>query len=118
MASKPKHAFADKKLLGRAIQDSFLKLNPKIQVQNLVMFLVYLSAILTTVLWIVSLFGWKDAPSGFTLAIAIILWFTCLFANFAEAIAEGRGKARRIPSGRQRRMWKHIKFLPLKRRIS
>ena len=62
MASKPKHAFADKKLLGRAIQDSFLKLNPKIQVQNLVMFLVYLSAILTTVLWIVSLFGWKDAP--------------------------------------------------------
>lgn len=93
MASKPKHAFADKKLLGRAIQDSFLKLNPKIQVQNLVMFLVYLSAILTTVLWIVSLFGWKDAPSGFTLAIAIILWFTCLFANFAEAIAEGRGKA-------------------------
>ena len=57
------------------------------------MLLVYISAILTTGLWVVSLFGWKDAPSGYTLAIAVILWFTCLFANFAEAIAEGRGKA-------------------------
>ena len=57
------------------------------------MLLVYISAILTTGLWIVSLFGLKDASSGYTLAIAIILWFTCIFANFAEAIAEGRGKA-------------------------
>lgn len=61
--------------------------------QNPVMLLVYISAILTTGLWIVSLFGLKDASSGYTLAIAIILWFTCIFANFAEAIAEGRGKA-------------------------
>ena len=57
------------------------------------MFLVFVSAILTSILWVVSLFGLKDAPSGYTLAIAIILWFTVLFANFAEAIAEGRGKA-------------------------
>ena len=56
------------------------------------MFLVFVSAILTSILWVVSLFGLKDAPSGYTLAIAIILWFTVLFANFAEAIAEGRGK--------------------------
>ena len=93
MASKTKSAFADKKMLGRAIKDSFIKLNPKTQVQNPVMLLVYVSAILTTGLWIVSLFGLKDASSGYTLAIAVILWFTCIFANFAEAIAEGRGKA-------------------------
>ena len=93
MVSKTKSAFADKKMLGRAIKDSFIKLHPKTQVQNPVMLLVYISAILTTGLWIVSLFGLKDASSGYTLAIAIILWFTCIFANFAEAIAEGRGKA-------------------------
>ena len=57
------------------------------------MLLVYISAILTSGLWIVSLFGLKDASSGYTLAIAVILWFTCIFANFAEVIAEGRGKA-------------------------
>ncbi|WP_317300476.1 potassium-transporting ATPase subunit KdpB [Allobaculum stercoricanis] len=90
---KTKNAFVDKKMLTRAIRDSFVKLNPKTQLDNPVMFLVYVSAILTTGLWIFSLFGLKDAPSSYTLAIAIILWFTCLFANFAEAIAEGRGKA-------------------------
>ena len=90
---KTKNAFVDKKMLTRAIRDSFVKLNPKTQLNNPVMFLVYVSAILTTGLWIFSLFGLKDAPSSYTLAIAIILWFTCLFANFAEAIAEGRGKA-------------------------
>ena len=93
MTSKTKSAFADKKMIGRAIKESFIKLNPKTQVQNPVMLLVYLSAILTTVLWIVSLFGLKDASSGYTFSIAVILWFTCVFANFAEAIAEGRGKA-------------------------
>lgn len=93
MTSNNKSAFANKKMLGRAIKDSFVKLNPKTQVQNPVMLLVYISAILTSGLWIVSLFGLKDASSGYTLAIAVILWFTCIFANFAEAIAEGRGKA-------------------------
>ena len=88
-----KNAFADKKMIVRAVKDSFVKLNPKIQADNPVMLLVYSSAILTTGLWIVSLFGVMDAPSGYTLAIAVILWFTVLFANFAEAIAEGRGKA-------------------------
>ena len=57
------------------------------------MLLVYISAILTTLLWVTALFGLKDVSAGYTLAIAIILWATCLFANFAEAIAEGRGKA-------------------------
>lgn len=93
MTSKTKCSFADAKMLGRAVKDSFIKLSPKTQLQNPVMLLVYLSAILTTVLWLLSLFGLKDAPGGYTLAIAVILWFTVLFANFAEAIAEGRGKA-------------------------
>ena len=90
MTQSAKSAFADKKMLGRAIKDSFIKLNPKTQVKNPVMLLVYISAILTSGLW---LFGFKDVSSGYTLAIAVILWFTCIFANFAEAIAEGRGKA-------------------------
>ena len=93
MRTKQKSAFADRKMLGRAMKDSFAKLSPKTQAKNPVMFLVFVSAILTSILWVVSLFGLKDAPSGYTLAIAIILWFTVLFANFAEAIAEGRGKA-------------------------
>ena len=93
MAPKTKNAFVDQKMLVRAIKDSFIKLSPQTQLQNPVMLLVYLSAILTTILWVVSLFGLQDASGGYTLAIAVILWFTVLFANFAEAIAEGRGKA-------------------------
>lgn len=93
MSTKQNSAFANKKIFGRAVKDSFIKLNPRTQMENPVMFLVFVSAILTSILWLVSLFGMKDAPSGYTLAIAVILWFTVLFANFAEAIAEGRGKA-------------------------
>lgn len=83
----------DKNMLNRAVKDSFIKLNPKTQAGNPVMLLVYISAILTSILWVISLFGIGDASSGYTLAIALILWLTVLFANFAEAIAEGRGKA-------------------------
>ncbi|WP_195984341.1 potassium-transporting ATPase subunit KdpB [Clostridium sp. D33t1_170424_F3] len=93
MTTKTKSPFMDQKILLRAVQDSFIKLAPKTQAKNPVMLLVYISAILTTILWAVSLFGLKDVTSGYTLAIAVILWFTVLFANFAEAIAEGRGKA-------------------------
>lgn len=93
MASKNKSAFSDKKMVGRAVKDAFVKLKPGTQVKNPVMLLVYISAILTTALWVISFFGIKDASSGYTFAIAVILWFTVLFANFAEAIAEGRGKA-------------------------
>lgn len=91
MAKKEK--IADSKLFTLAIKDSFIKLSPKSQAENPVMLLVYISAILTTLLWICSLFGVKDASSGYTFTIALILWFTSLFANFAESIAEGRGKA-------------------------
>ena len=88
-----KRAIADKSMIMRAIKDSFTKLSPKTQAENPVMLLVYISAILTTLLWLVSYTGYKDAASSFTFAIALILWLTVLFANFAEAIAEGRGKA-------------------------
>ena len=90
-----KSSFAGGAMVGRAIRDSFRKLSPADQVKNPVMFLVYLSAILTTVLFVLSLAGISDhlAGSGFILAISVILWLTSLFSNFAEAIAEGRGKA-------------------------
>lgn len=94
MAEKQKSALSDKKMVIRAIKDSFIKLKPKTQAGNPVMLLVYISAVLTTVLWLISLIaGIGDADTGYTGAIAVILWFTVLFANFAEAIAEGRGKA-------------------------
>lgn len=93
MSSKNTNNFGGKAMITRAIKDSFLKLDPKVQVKNPVMFLVYISAILTSVLYVFALFGYKDAAPGFILGTAIILWFTVLFANFAEAIAEGRGKA-------------------------
>ena len=93
--AKKKSALADKAIVSRAVKDAFRKLAPKDQIKNPVMFLVYVSAILTTVLFAFSLFGVSDGivSSGFILAIAIILWLTDLFSNFAEAIAEGRGKA-------------------------
>lgn len=93
MSSKNTNNFGGKAMMTRAIKDSFLKLDPKVQVKNPVMFLVYISSILTSVLYVFALFGYRDAAPGFILGTAIILWFTVLFANFAEAIAEGRGKA-------------------------
>ena len=80
-------------MLGIAVRDACIKLHPKTQAQNPVMLLVYIAAILTTILWVLALFGIADAARGYTFAIALILWFTVLFANFADAIAEGRGKA-------------------------
>ena len=85
--------FKDKNILKRAIKDSFVKLSPKAQKENPVMFIVYISSIITTILYFLALGGIKDNSPSFILGIAILLWFTVLFANFAEAIAEGRGKA-------------------------
>ena len=93
MSMKKEKSFADKEMIKRAIKDSFIKLNPKVQIKNPVMFVVYVAAILTTILYVLALVGIKDNTPGFILGIAILLWFTVLFANFAEAIAEGRGKA-------------------------
>jgi len=77
----------------RAIVDSFAKLNPRWMVRNPVMFVVEVGSVLTTALWIQALAGKGEAPTGFIGAIALWLWFTVLFANFSEAVAEGRGKA-------------------------
>ena len=90
---KNKSIFADRNMMNRALRDSVLKLSPKVQVKNPVMFMVFVSAILTLALFVLALAGIRDAHPGYILAISIILWFTCLFGNFAEAIAEGRGKA-------------------------
>ncbi|BCL74717.1 potassium-transporting ATPase ATP-binding subunit [Jeongeupia sp. HS-3] len=83
----------DAKLLTPAIVDAFKKLAPQVQWRNPVMFVVYVGSILTTVLFGQALFGTGEAPAGFIGAIAAWLWFTVLFANFAEALAEGRSKA-------------------------
>ena len=84
-----------KDMMGRAVRDSFAKLDPRVQIQNPVIFLVWLSAVMTSVLAVASIFGVQDAgvPTYYVVAIAVILWLTDLFSNFAEALAEGRGKA-------------------------
>ena len=89
---KKKSAF-QRELYQRAVLDSFIKLNPRWMVRNPVMFVVEVGSLLTTGLWIQALFGKGEAPTGFIGAVAIWLWFTVLFANFSEAVAEGRGKA-------------------------
>ena len=83
----------DPALVRPAIVDSFKKLTPRTQFRNPVMFCVYVGSILTTILWIAALGGQAEAPAGFILAVTLWLWFTVLFANFAEALAEGRSKA-------------------------
>jgi len=80
-------------IVRRAIGDSFKKLNPRAQLRNPVMFVVLVGSVLTTGLFIQAVLGQGEAPAGFILAVSVWLWFTVLFANFAEAMAEGRGKA-------------------------
>ena len=83
----------DREIFARALGDAFRKLSPRAQFRNPVMFVVFVCSLLTTGLWLQALSGTGHAPTGFIFAIAAWLWFTLLFANFAEAIAEGRGKA-------------------------
>ncbi|MCL2320625.1 MAG: potassium-transporting ATPase subunit KdpB, partial [Oscillospiraceae bacterium] len=80
-------------ILMDSLSQSFKKLSPKVQVKNPVMFVVYIGAIMTTFLYIISFFGIMDEAPVYIIVIGIILWFTVLFANFAESIAEGRGRA-------------------------
>jgi K+-transporting ATPase ATPase B chain len=91
--AKHKLSMFDRSLLWPALVDACRKLDPRTQWRNPVMFVVYIGSILTTLLWARSLGGHGEAPSWFILNVAIWLWFTVLFANFAEALAEGRGKA-------------------------
>src|SRR5713101_6853782 len=83
----------DTTIVRQAIVDSFRKLTPRRQVRNPVMFVVYVGSILTTLLWVQALVGKGEAPG----------WFTVLFANFAEAMAEGRGKAQAASLRKARR---------------
>ncbi|SCM71009.1 potassium-transporting ATPase subunit KdpB [Desulfovibrio sp. 86] len=99
MSTKSEQTTNGSRMLQAALASSFAKLAPRSQARNFVMFTVYLSAIMTTLLAVLAVLGGPGAISartvqaGFAGAVAVILWFTVLFANFAEAIAEGRGKA-------------------------
>ncbi len=93
MSDKKKLALFDRALTVQALAGAVRKLSPRAQWRNPVMFVVYLGAILTTALFAQALGGHGEAPAGFILAVALWLWFTVLFANFAEALAEGRSKA-------------------------
>jgi K+-transporting ATPase ATPase B chain len=129
MTATNKSVFFNKSIFSRAVIDSLVKLNPRTQVKNPVMLLVYVAAIITTVLGAAGLVGVKDAPIYYTGSIAVILWLTVIFANFAEAIAEGRGKAqadtlraakkevpaRRLPSSQQRDQAEMVSSCSLKR---
>ncbi len=83
----------DPPIVRRAAVEALLKLDPRQQVRNPVMFVVLVVSVLTTALGVQALMGHGEAPTGFILGVAAWLWFTLIFANFAEAMAEGRGKA-------------------------
>ncbi|MCL2447669.1 MAG: potassium-transporting ATPase subunit KdpB [Polyangiaceae bacterium] len=93
----------DSAIVKRAIVESFKKLDPRHQFKNPVMFVVEVGSLLTTVLFFQALAGHGEAPAGFILAVSFWLWFTVIFANFAEAMAEGRGKAQADTLRRSRR---------------
>jgi K+-transporting ATPase ATPase B chain len=98
MTDRPEHSLFEREIVLPAVWGSCRKLDPRLMARNPVMFVVGVGAVLTSLIWIVQAFG-GDAPGGggdpawFTFAVAVWLWLTVLFGNFAEAIAEGRGKA-------------------------
>src|SRR2546430_7966674 len=96
-------ALFDTSILTSAVVDSFRKLTPQRQVRNPVMFVVYVGSILTTLLWAQAIVGKGEAPAWFIFWVSVWLWFTVLFANFAEAMAEGRGKAQAASLRKARR---------------
>jgi K+-transporting ATPase ATPase B chain len=91
--TRPVKSILDRELLLPALRDSFTKLDPRWQARNPVMFVVEVGAVITSYYAIAGLFGHGDGSTGFVGQVALWLWFTVLFANFAEAAAEGRGKA-------------------------
>ncbi|HEY4212904.1 MAG TPA: potassium-transporting ATPase subunit B, partial [Steroidobacteraceae bacterium] len=82
----------DRSLVWPAVIEAFRKLDPRVQWRNPVMFVVYLGTLVTAVLYGQALAGHGEAPAGFILSITIWLLFTVIFANFAEALAEGRSR--------------------------
>jgi K+-transporting ATPase ATPase B chain len=93
VSNKKPLSLLDPSLMRQAGLDALRKLAPQAQWRNPVMFVVYLGSILTTLLFFQAAFAQGEAPAGFILSISLWLWFTVLFANFAEALAEGRSKA-------------------------
>jgi K+-transporting ATPase ATPase B chain len=93
----------DPAIVRRALLDSFAKLHPRHEMRNPVMFTVFVGSVMTTALFFQALIGGGEAPAGFILAISLWLWATVFFANFAEAMAEGRGKAQAETLRRARR---------------
>ena len=93
MTTQTPFVLLDPALLKPAFAASFAKLSPRVQWRNPVMFVVYVGSILTTLLGLQALQALGEAPAGFIFAVALWLWFTVLFANFAEALVEGRIKA-------------------------
>jgi potassium-transporting ATPase ATP-binding subunit len=87
------HALLEPIIIRQAMVDACRKLDPRHQIKNPVMFVVWIGSVLTTLLFLQAVVGSGEAPAGFILSIALWLWFTVLFASFAEAMAEGRGKA-------------------------
>jgi len=92
-----------KEMYRRALIDSLAKLSPRWMLRNPVMFVVEVGSVLTTVLWIQALMGSGEAPAWYIGGVSLWLWFTVLFANFSEALAEGRGKAQAEALRRSRR---------------
>jgi K+-transporting ATPase ATPase B chain len=89
----PMRSMFERAFVMPAIWESFRRLAPQDQWRNPVMFVCYVGAVFTTLLFLQSTFSTGDAPPGYIAAVSVWLWVTVLFANFAEAIAEGRGKA-------------------------
>ena len=88
----------DRSIFLPALLDSLRKLDPRVQVRNPVMFVVEIGAVISTVAWLIQVFGGKplgggNEPAWYTFLIALWLWLTVVFANLAEALAEGRGRA-------------------------
>ncbi len=100
----------NKSVFKDAMTQSFVKLSPQIQIKNPVMLVVYIGAILSTALYFLAFAGIEDENRGYILSIALILWFTVLFANFAESIAEGRGRAQADTLRKARKDVKAVKL--------
>jgi len=96
----------ERDIVVQAVVNSFKKLDPRQQLKNPVMFVVWVGSVLTTALFFQAISGQGEAPAGFILAVTLWLWFTVLFANFAEALAEGRSRAQAASMrGMQKAIW-------------
>jgi K+-transporting ATPase ATPase B chain len=104
-------SICDPAIVSRAVADSFRKLDPRVQIKNPVMFIVEVGSLITTAIWVQELAGGTGNPL-FTGQVAFWLWFTVLFANFAEAMAEGRGKAQAATLRKARTETTAIRLLP------